>query len=46
MFVRSVISEEIVRFSDVKDFPATFWLTAFTTTVYYMALFTFVGLGQ
>ncbi|XP_045200021.1 major facilitator superfamily domain-containing protein 1-like isoform X2 [Mercenaria mercenaria] len=47
VFEKEHIKDDIVvRVSDIKDFPATFWLISMTTTCYYLALFPFVGLGQ
>lgn len=37
---------EVIRFSDVKDFPATFWLMSVICVAYYVAIFPFIGLGQ
>ena len=37
---------EVIRFSDVKDFPATFWLMSAICVAYYCAIFPFIGLGQ
>ena len=37
---------EVIRFSDVKDFPASFWLMAAICVAYYVAIFPFIGLGQ
>lgn len=37
---------EVIRFSDVKDFPATFWLMSVICVAYYCAIFPFIGLGQ
>ena len=34
-----------VHLKDIKEFPLTFWLTALTTTAYYLAVFLFVSLG-
>ena len=39
-------ASEVIRFSDVKDFPATFWLMAAICVAYYVAIFPFIGLGQ
>ena len=39
-------STEVIRFSDVKDFPATFWLMTLICVAYYVAIFPFIGLGQ
>ena len=39
-------STEVIRFSDVKDFPATFWLMTMICVAYYVAIFPFIGLGQ
>lgn len=37
---------EVIRFSDVKEFPATFWLMTVICVAYYVAIFPFIGLGQ
>ena len=37
---------EVVRFSDVKDFPLSFWLMSGTCVTYYVAIFPFIGLGK
>ncbi|XP_053404381.1 major facilitator superfamily domain-containing protein 1-like isoform X2 [Mercenaria mercenaria] len=42
----TLFTDVVVRVSDIKDFPATFWLISMTTACYYSALFPFVGLGQ
>ncbi len=39
-------TSEVIRFSDVKDFPATFWLMTVICVAYYCAIFPFIGLGQ
>lgn len=36
---------EVVRFKDIKDFPATFWLITAVCVTYYGAIFPFIGLG-
>lgn len=43
---KSSQSGEVIRFSDVKDFPASFWLMAAICVAYYVAIFPFIGLGQ
>lgn len=37
---------EVVRFKDIKDFPATFWLISVVCVTYYGAIFPFIGLGS
>ncbi|GIY28609.1 major facilitator superfamily domain-containing protein 1 [Caerostris extrusa] len=37
---------EVVRLSDVKDFPATFWIITAVCVTYYSAIFPFIGLGS
>ncbi|XP_035693514.1 major facilitator superfamily domain-containing protein 1-like [Branchiostoma floridae] len=36
---------EVIRITDVKDFPATFWLITVICVAYYVAVFPFIGLG-
>lgn len=36
---------EVVRFRDVKDFPATFWLLSVVCVTFYGAIMPFIGLG-
>lgn len=38
--------EDVVKVSDVKYFPLSFWLTTFTIVFYYSAIFPFVALGK
>lgn len=35
-----------IRFSDIKHFPATFWLICLVCVAYYVAIFPFVGIAQ
>lgn len=35
----------VIRFRDIKDFPATFWLITVVCVAYYVAIFPFIGLG-
>ncbi|CAL8078201.1 unnamed protein product [Orchesella dallaii] len=37
---------EVVRLSDVKDFPISFWLMCGSCVAYYVAIFPFIGLGK
>lgn len=37
---------EVIRLSDIKDFPATFWVITIVCVAYYAAIFPFVGLGS
>ncbi|XP_046853367.1 major facilitator superfamily domain-containing protein 1-like [Xenia sp. Carnegie-2017] len=36
---------EVIRLSDIKDFPLTLWIIFFICVSYYVAVFPFVGLG-
>lgn len=38
--------EEVVRLSDVRHFPITFWLVAMVCVAYYLAIFPFIALGK
>ncbi|KAF4526046.1 hypothetical protein B566_EDAN000840 [Ephemera danica] len=38
--------EEVVRLSDIRHFPATFWLVAMVCVAYYLAIFPFIALGK
>ncbi|KAG8237883.1 hypothetical protein J437_LFUL017174, partial [Ladona fulva] len=37
---------EVVRITDVKHFPATFWLVAGVCVAYYVTIFPFIALGK
>lgn len=37
---------EVVRLSDIKDFPRTFWMLCFVCVSYYVTIFPFIGLGS
>jgi hypothetical protein len=37
---------EVVRLSNVKDFPAIFWLISVVCVAYYVAVFPFIALGK
>lgn len=37
---------EVVRLTDVKDFPAIFWLLSVVCVTYYVAVFPFIALGK
>ncbi|GFS67912.1 major facilitator superfamily domain-containing protein 1 [Nephila pilipes] len=37
---------DVVRLSDIKDFPATFWVITAVCVTYYSAIFPFIGLGS
>ena len=36
---------EVVRLSDVKSFPPSFWLLSVVCLAYYVAIFPFISLG-
>ena len=36
---------EVIKFTDVKDFPLTFWLLSIICVAYYVTVFPFIGLG-
>ncbi|XP_033121743.1 major facilitator superfamily domain-containing protein 1-like [Anneissia japonica] len=36
---------EVIKLSDVKDFPLTLWLIFLVCVMYYVAVFPFIGLG-
>ncbi|KAJ8313236.1 hypothetical protein KUTeg_009213 [Tegillarca granosa] len=40
-----VNTEEVIRITDVKDFPASIWLLCVICVAYYVAVFPFIGLG-
>ncbi|XP_059186655.1 major facilitator superfamily domain-containing protein 1 isoform X2 [Centropristis striata] len=37
---------EVIKLTDVKDFPFTLWLIFIICVCYYVAIFPFIGLGQ
>ena len=37
---------QVVRLTDIKDFPAIFWLVCIICIAYYMAIFPFIALGK
>ncbi|KAL3057461.1 hypothetical protein OYC64_007854 [Pagothenia borchgrevinki] len=37
---------EVIKLTDVKDFPLTLWLIFIICVCYYVAIFPFIGLGQ
>nr|CAD7194851.1 unnamed protein product [Timema douglasi] len=37
---------EVVRLTDVKDFPALFWMVCIVCVAYYVAVFPFIALGK
>lgn len=37
---------ELVQFSNIKDFPVTFWLITIICVSYYVAIFPFIALGK
>jgi len=37
---------EVVKLSDVKYFPLSFWLMCGSCVAYYVAIFPFIGLGK
>lgn len=44
---RTVVQDgEVVRITDVKDFPAIFWMIAIICIAYYVAIFPFIALGK
>ncbi|RVE64953.1 hypothetical protein OJAV_G00130730 [Oryzias javanicus] len=40
------LSGEVIKLTDVKDFPLTLWLIFIICVGYYVAIFPFIGLGQ
>ena len=41
----NVFSGEVIKFTDVKDFPLSFWLLSIICVAYYVTVFPFIGLG-
>jgi len=39
-------TEEVVRLSDVRYFPLSFWLVVGICVSYYLAIFPFIALGK
>ena len=39
-------SDEVVKFTDVKDFSFQLWMIFFVCVFYYVAVFPFIGLGK
>lgn len=39
-------SNEVIRITDVKDFPASFWMISIVGVAYYGAVFPFIALGK
>ncbi|XP_026281506.1 major facilitator superfamily domain-containing protein 1 [Frankliniella occidentalis] len=39
-------SGEVVRITDIKDFPLSFWMIALVCVAYYVAIFPFIALGK
>lgn len=39
-------SGEVVRITDIKDFPFSFWMIALVCVAYYVAIFPFIALGK
>ena len=39
-------SDQTIKLTDIKEFPATFWLLCLATTAYYGSVFPFISLGQ
>jgi hypothetical protein len=37
---------QVVRLTDIKDFPVIFWLVSVICVAYYMAVFPFIALGK
>ena len=44
-FSDDIISDEVIRVKDVKDFGFKFWLLCVICVAYYVAVFPFIGLG-
>lgn len=40
------LSGEVIKLTDVKDFPLALWLIFIICVGYYVAIFPFIGLGQ
>ena len=40
-----LVSDEVIRIRDVKDFKFSFWLLCIICVAYYVAVFPFIGLG-
>ena len=45
LWLRVVFAGEVIRITDVKDFPVTFWLLSVICVAYYVTVFPFIGLG-
>jgi hypothetical protein len=43
---QNTASEEVVRLSDIRHFPTSFWLVAMVCVSYYLAIFPFIALGK
>ena len=41
-----VSTGEVIKLTDVKDFPLSLWLIFIICVGYYVAIFPFIGLGQ
>lgn len=41
-----IVEEEKIRITDVKNFPANFWILSLICVMYYLTIFPFVGLAQ
>lgn len=39
-------NSEVIRLSDVKDFPLNFWMISIVCVAYYVAVFPFIALGK
>lgn len=39
-------SEEVVKLTDIKDFPITFWLLTVICVAYYATIFPFIAIGK
>lgn len=39
-------NSEVIRLTDVKDFPLSFWMISVVCVAYYVAVFPFIALGK
>ena len=44
-FATFSLAGEVIRLSDVKDFPLNLWLIFIICVAYYVAIFPFIALG-
>ena len=42
----SIGGEDVVKLSDILEFPLSFWLLSVVCLAYYVAIFPFISLGQ